>query len=104
MTRITLDIMSKSRRSAKRESGEKEKLSEKSEEKVSGTFYGLWPGDLVDSAGMGRPKRASRGEIVYHVLNRANARLPIFEKDEDYEAFERILEEAVERYEMRLLA
>jgi putative transposase len=53
---------------------------------------------------MGRAKRASQGGVVYHVLNRANARLPIFEKDEDYEAFERILEDAVERYDMRLLA
>ena len=44
------------------------------------------------------------GGMVYHVLNRANARLPIFEKEGDYEAFERILEEAVERYDMRLLS
>ena len=41
---------------------------------------------------------------MYHVLNRANARLPIFDKPEDYEAFERILTEGVERYDMRLLA
>ena len=38
------------------------------------------------------------------VLNRANARLPIFEKDADYEAFERILELAVERTGTRLLS
>ena len=53
---------------------------------------------------MGRPLRASEGGWVYHVLNRATARLPIFEKPADYEAFERILAEGVERYEMRLLA
>ncbi|MCE9525031.1 MAG: transposase [Planctomycetales bacterium] len=53
---------------------------------------------------MGRPLRASEGGWVYHVLNRANARLPIFDKPEDYDAFERILTEGVERYEMRLLA
>jgi putative transposase len=53
---------------------------------------------------MGRPKRAAIGGLIYHVLNRANARLPIFEKDEDYEAFERILEQAVERTEARLLS
>lgn len=53
---------------------------------------------------MGRPKRASRGGIVYHVLNRANARMSIFDKDEDFEAFERILEEAVQRFDIRLLA
>ena len=41
---------------------------------------------------------------MYHVLNRANARLPIFDKPEDYEAFERVLVEGVQRYDMRLLA
>ena len=53
---------------------------------------------------MGRPRRAAAGGIVYHVLNRANARLTIFRKDGDFDAFERILEEAVARFEMRLLA
>jgi putative transposase len=41
---------------------------------------------------------------VYHVLNRANVRLPIFETDHDYQTFEQILEEAVPRFAMRLLA
>lgn len=53
---------------------------------------------------MGRPKRTQAGGLVYHVLNRANARMKIFGKDEDYEAFERVLVAAVERTEMRLLA
>ena len=53
---------------------------------------------------MGRPLRAADGGWVYHVLNRANARLPIFEKPADFEAFERILAEGVERYSPRLLA
>ena len=48
---------------------------------------------------MGRPKRVADGGVIYHVLNRANARMTIFEKDEDYEAFERVLQEAVERTE-----
>ncbi len=39
-----------------------------------------------------------------HVLNRANARLPIFERDDDYAAFERVLEEAVDRTGTRLLS
>jgi putative transposase len=38
------------------------------------------------------------------VLNRANARMTIFEEDADYEAFERVLAEGVERSGMRLLA
>jgi len=53
---------------------------------------------------MGRPRRAADGGLVYHVLNRANAGMPIFEKPEDYEAFQGILEEAVERTQTRLLA
>jgi REP-associated tyrosine transposase len=43
---------------------------------------------------MGRPKRADDGGLVYHVLNRANARMTIFKNDGDYEAFEQVLEEA----------
>jgi putative transposase len=42
--------------------------------------------------------------MVYHVLNRANGRLPLFEKAGDYEAFERVLAEAHERIAMRTLA
>jgi putative transposase len=53
---------------------------------------------------MGRPHRAAEGGYVYHVLNRANARLPLFDREADYEAFERVLAEAVERTETRLLA
>jgi putative transposase len=53
---------------------------------------------------MGRPRRAADGGVICHVLNRGDARMPIFEKDGDYEAFERILEEGVERYDTGLLA
>jgi putative transposase len=38
------------------------------------------------------------------VLNRANARLPLLQKDADYEAFERVLTEAQERVAVRILA
>ena len=51
---------------------------------------------------MGRPKRAADGGLVYHVLNRANARMGLFEKPEDYEAFEVVLAEAIERTQTRL--
>lgn len=53
---------------------------------------------------MGRPPRAAEGGLVYHALNRANARLKIFENDADYEAFVGVLSEAVDRSTMRLLA
>ena len=41
---------------------------------------------------------------MYHVLNRAVARLPLFEKDGDYQAFERVLLEAMIKQPTRLLA
>lgn len=53
---------------------------------------------------MGRIPRIDIGNQFYHVLNRANARLPIFKKDKDFEAFENILEEAKDKYETRILA
>src|SRR5438309_3484915 len=53
---------------------------------------------------MSRPPRASEGGLVYHALNRGNARSLIFDDDEDYAAFERTLGEAVARHDMRLLA
>jgi len=53
---------------------------------------------------MPRPPRAAEGDCIYHVLNRANARMTIFRDADDYAAFERVLREAVERTETRLLA
>ncbi len=44
------------------------------------------------------------GEEVYHVINRANARLPIFFKEEDYKLFESILQDGKDKYGMRILA
>ena len=44
------------------------------------------------------------GDVIYHVINRANARLQIFHKDEDYKLFEKVLEEAKEKFDMRVLA
>lgn len=46
---------------------------------------------------MGRPLRSSAGGVVYHVLNRRVMRLPLFEDDADYLAFERVLAEGLER-------
>lgn len=53
---------------------------------------------------MPRTARNAPGGMVYHVLNRAVARLPLFEKEADYEAFERVLEEAHLRFPIRILA
>ena len=44
---------------------------------------------------MPRRLRICPAKTCFHVLNRAVARLTLFEKAEDYEAFERVLVEAV---------
>ena len=53
---------------------------------------------------MARIPRSAVGDMVYHVLNRANGREKIFQKEKDYEAFEKILFEAKEKYPMRILS
>ena len=53
---------------------------------------------------MPRYARPLTGGLVCHVLNRANARLPLFEGAADYEVFERTLEQAHQRVAMRTLA
>ncbi|HKI17855.1 MAG TPA: hypothetical protein VKA15_08235, partial [Isosphaeraceae bacterium] len=53
---------------------------------------------------MPRPLRAAEGGLIYHALNRANARMTIFGSDDDYAAFQRVLGEALVRDDMRLLA
>jgi len=42
--------------------------------------------------------------MCFHVLNRAVARLTLFEKPEDYQAFEQVLEEAVDRDALPILS
>lgn len=41
---------------------------------------------------------------MYHVINRANARMQIFFKEEEYQLLEQILQDGVEKYNMRILA
>ena len=53
---------------------------------------------------MPRHPRVAPGGVVYHALNRATARLPLFEKDADFDAFERCIESAQERDSTRVLA
>jgi putative transposase len=53
---------------------------------------------------MGRVPRVDVGGEVYHVINRANARLPVFFNEKDYQLFEAILIKGVRKYDMRLLA
>ena len=53
---------------------------------------------------MPRVSRVDVGGYVYHVLNRANARVQIFDRDEDYASFEEVLEEGNQRFAMPILA
>ena len=53
---------------------------------------------------MPRPHRADEAGGLYHALNRGNARTTIFRKDADYEAFEQILADGLERYDVQLFA
>ena len=53
---------------------------------------------------MPRRPRVCPAGVCFHVLNRAVARLPLFEKPEDYEAFERVLAEAFEREPLPIFA
>ena len=53
---------------------------------------------------MPRTARASRADIVYHVMSRGNARAAVFLDDSDYVAFVALLRRAIERIPMRLFA
>ena len=52
---------------------------------------------------MPRRPRSIQGGLVYHVLNRSNARAEIFSTEDEYAAFERVLEEAFRREPLRIL-
>ena len=53
---------------------------------------------------MPRINRIDVRDVIYHVINRANARMQIFNKDEDYILFEKVIEEAKEKFDMRILS
>lgn len=53
---------------------------------------------------MPRTNRIDISNIVYHVINRANARMQIFDEDKDYMLFEKVLEQAKEKFDMRILS
>jgi putative transposase len=57
-----------------------------------------YPGHLT------RVARAAPPGYVYHVLKRVVARLPLFQKEGDCDAFERVLSEALQEHPTRLLA
>ena len=53
---------------------------------------------------MPRTARVAPGGYVFHVLNRGNGRMRLFDDDGDYAAFERVLGEVLVAVPVRLLA
>ena len=53
---------------------------------------------------MGRPPRNSQGGTIYHIIGRGLKPKPIFRSEVDYQEFNAVLSQAVERLEPRLLA
>jgi putative transposase len=53
---------------------------------------------------MPRTARYAPKGLIYHALNRAVARLPLFQKEADYEAFERVIEESHQKFPIDILA
>ena len=53
---------------------------------------------------MPRTARASVGNIAYHVINRGNAKMRVFDDDDDYDAFLDLIHRACERLRLRVLA
>ena len=52
---------------------------------------------------MPRTARIAPGGMVFHVLNRGVARMQLFEKPADYQAFEQVLGETLGEYPMGFL-
>lgn len=52
---------------------------------------------------MPRAARAAPGDTVYHVLNRANGKLRLFRKEDDFLAFFRCVREAIAKHPIRIL-
>jgi len=53
---------------------------------------------------MPRTARVVPGGMVFHVLNRGVGRMRLFDKDADFEAFERVLDKTLETRPMRIVA
>ena len=59
--------------------------------------FRLWFGDATTA-------RVAPGGMVFHVLNRGVARMQLFEKAADYQAFEQVLRETLDQSPMRICA
>jgi len=53
---------------------------------------------------MPRIARVSVGNMLYHVINRSNGRVRIFNTDDDYKHFEKLLQDGKDMVDMRIVA
>src|SRR5208282_174005 len=72
-------------------------------ESGTGTILTRW-GVLDYGSPMPRTARVAPGGMVFHVLNRGVARMQLFEKAADYQAFEQVLRDTLDRSPMRICA
>ena len=75
----------------------------KREESGTGTILTRW-GVLDYGSAMPRTARVAPGGMVFHVLNRGVARMQLFEKAADYQAFEQVLQDTLDQSPMRICA
>ena len=72
-------------------------------ESGTGTILTRW-GVLDYGSAMPRTARVAPGGMVFHVLNRGVARMQLFEKAADYQAFEQVLRDTFDQSPMRICA
>ena len=72
-------------------------------ESGTGTILTRW-GVLDYGSAMPRTARVAPGGMVFHVLNRGVARMQLFEKAADYQAFEQVLQDTLDQSPMRICA
>ncbi len=72
-------------------------------ESGTGSILTRWENQVYSSS-MPRTARIAPGGMVFHVLNRGVAQMPLFDKAGDYQAFEQILEETLDESPMRICA
>lgn len=53
---------------------------------------------------MGRKHRIDIADLTYHVINRSNAKIPLFTEDFEFLQFEKVLEEAKDLFSLRIYA
>jgi hypothetical protein len=69
---------------------------------ATGALFSVASGDYIPR--MPRTARKAPGGVIFHVLNRGVGRRDLFEKEEDFAAFERVVAHALEQVPIDLFA